>query len=179
MLVILIIGILVSGVTLAVSGKDPGERLSDEALRLQAKLQLASDFSLLNNVELGLFVKEREYSFLYYEEQRWQAIDDQPALEMFELEEDYKLELTFDDLPIQTMPYVLGQGFESEEQESALTEEERELLPQVMIFPGGEVTPFRATITFTDPDFQDWSIAVESNGFVPIVIDRGEDDDQR
>lgn len=99
MVVILIIGMMVSGVSVIFGGKTNEETLRDEMFRFSATFQFASDYALLNNKELGLVVENNAYGFVEYKgEEGWLPFDDDPVLAIRELPETFELELVVEGL---------------------------------------------------------------------------------
>ena len=70
LVVLLIIGIVVSMATLAVGGNE-ARALKDEAQRLTALIDLATQESVLNSREMALELDQDSYQFLAYVEEEW------------------------------------------------------------------------------------------------------------
>lgn len=159
MLVLLLMGLIVSTVTFTALGKSAEQKLEEQAQRFAVVVNMASDFAVLNQQELGLRIEEGSYYFVYLdEEQKWQRIEQDKVFEQRELEEDVTLALELDDLPWQEEESLFDQGLFDEtlsvsEDEVEIGEEEEKLPPpQVLLLSSGEITPFSLTFQF-EPSF--------------------------
>ena len=86
LVVLVIIGIVVSFASMAI-GDNRGEQLEQEARRLAALLQLASDESVLTAAPVGVRFYNDGYSFLRRQGDEWQSIEDDRQLRSRELPE--------------------------------------------------------------------------------------------
>lgn len=156
MAVLVIMGLIVSMVSLNFSSASNKEKLHTEAKRFAAVFNMAADFALLNNVELGLeIIEDNEYRFLFLDDNdQWQIVSGDKALEPYQLPEEYKLELNLDDFPWQQEESLFAEdAFETEE--FTLDEEEQKPpFPQVFILSSGDITPFILHFDFL-PEFSD------------------------
>jgi general secretion pathway protein H len=74
MVVIMLVGIMATMVQFNASGKRPEDVLQQESARFAAIFEVASEYGMLNNIELGLMVKKDSYQFLGYDGTRWAEI---------------------------------------------------------------------------------------------------------
>ncbi|MCI2282662.1 hypothetical protein L3081_03615 [Colwellia sp. MSW7] len=113
----------------------------------------------MNNIELGLYIDKNTYQFLGYDGVKWSEIASQDWLTAQTLPEGVKFTLALDDLPIEE-PLLFDSSvftnedddflsFDSDEQDSD-SEKEKQLIPQVYILSGGDITPFSLTFQFSD-----------------------------
>lgn len=159
MLVLLLMGLIVSTVTFTALGKSAEQKLEEQAQRFAVVVNMASDFAVLNQQELGLRIEEGSYYFVRLdEEQKWQRIEQDKVFEQRELEENVTLALELDDLPWQEEESLFDQDLFDEtlsvsEDEVVIGEEEEKLPPpQVLLLSSGEITPFSLTFQF-EPSF--------------------------
>ena len=159
LVVIALIGLIISSVQFNFSGKRPEDTLKKVSYQFAALFENAANYGLLNNVELGLYIDKKSYRFLGYDGTKWAEIAQQDWLATQELPKGVTFTLTLDDLPIeepllfdssvfteQNEEYLSYQSVE-EEKDSA---QEKQLLPQVYILSGGDITPFSLTFHFTE-----------------------------
>lgn len=163
MLVLLLMGLTAGYVVFNALSTNPSEQLEREVHRLQVVLDMASDFAVLNQQQLGVFFDEenRSYTFMILDnEDNWQFIEDNPVYEPITLTEPFTFKLTLDDLPWQSQDRL----FERELFDSTLSvndkdiqigedeEEEPPPPPQILILSSGEITPFSLVFEYL-PDF--------------------------
>ncbi len=124
MAVMVIIGIMLTFVTLSTGGDRRAEEMEREAQRLVALLQLAGEESIMRSEQLALRVNETDYAFLILENGQWTALADDRPLRPRELPAGIELRLEL-----------------QENQPPGLTADDNEQ-PQVFILSSGEMTPF-------------------------------------
>lgn len=164
MVVLLMIGIAVSVVTLNFSGPDLDKQLLKKAQRFQIVFDMASDYAVMNQLQMGLRVEQEknQYYFMYLnDEDKWRPITNEELFSEHQLDEEYSLELELDDLPwVEDDSLFDNDIFDeqlsvSEEGTNIGDEEEEEPdPPQIFIFSSGEFTPFNLTFKF-EPQFGD------------------------
>jgi general secretion pathway protein H len=153
MVVIALIGVIVTMVQFSFSANKPEDKLKEQSFRFKVIFESAQEYGLLNNLELGLLVKENSYQFLAYDGVKWSLPAEQNWLAEQIMPNDIVLSLNLDDLPIEE-PILLDSKalFEEEEGFTLETEKDKEkkLIPQVYILSGGDLTPFSLTFQFSD-----------------------------
>jgi len=162
MLVLLIMGLAMGAVVLSYSGESGQDKLKKQTQRLQVVFNMASDFAVLNQRQLGLRVEDESnsYYFMYLdEEQQWQKLEGDNTFAKHTLPELFTLELSLTDLPWETEDSFFSSGVFDEELsvsdegvEIGNEEEKRLDPPQIFIFSSGEITPFSITMAF-EPEF--------------------------
>lgn len=159
LMVIALIGLIVSVVQFNFSGNKPEETLQKTSYKFATLFESAANYGLLNNIELGLYIDKNTYQFLGYDGVKWSEIASQDWLTEQTLPEGVKFTLALDDLPIEE-PLLFDSSvftnedddflsFDSDEQDSD-SEKEKQLIPQVYILSGGDITPFSLTFQFSD-----------------------------
>jgi len=156
MLVIVLIGVMVSAVQFTFSSSKPEQLLQQNSARFAGVFEVAAEYGLLNNIELGLLIEEDSYQFLAYDGMNWTPIADNPLFEVFTLPEGIELTLQLDDLPIEEpllfdSSLYINQNEEDDFKEAA----EKKLIPQVYILSGGDITPFSLTFSLADFTVED------------------------
>jgi general secretion pathway protein H len=162
MLVLLIMGLATGAVVLSYSGENGQDLLKKQTQRLQVVFNMASDFAVLNQRQLGLRVDDanNSYYFMYQdEEQEWQKLELDTTFAEHPLPDLFSMELFLTDLPWETEGSLFSSGVFDEELSVSNdgveigNEEEKKLdPPQIFIFSSGEITPFSLTLAF-EPEF--------------------------
>lgn len=174
MIVIVLIGLMVSTIQFAVQADSPEEALKKESMRFAGFFEIATEYSMLNNLELGLVIKKESYQLVFFDGERWAAIEDNSALTAYQLPEAIEIEIILDDLPIDEPQLYDANTFKLEEEDDfsessfdsvgfekeTLTEEEliakkTKFIPQVYILSGGDITPFSLRFYFNEEAFLD------------------------
>lgn len=159
MVVIVLIGLMASVVQFSFSGNSIDKQLEKESHRFTAIFNAASEYAMLNNIELGLAIEENTYQFLVFDGETWITSSSSPLLEAYTLPDTVEIELALDDLPLDEPP-LINTLEDNEESELTLSgselEEEKKLIPQVYILSGGDLTPFTLRFIPVD-DFDDES----------------------
>ncbi len=176
MLVIVVIGILMSVVQLNFQGGQSSKALEKESKRFAGLFELASDFGMLNNIELGLYTTDEGYQFLAYDGTQWTVLADEESLPAVTLPENIELALSLDDLPVDGGMLVDASSFVTEEDDFREEEEEKPV-PQVVIMSGGDISPFSVTFQFRD-DFSGENARYKVTGLytTPLTIEGPLDD---
>jgi len=176
MVVIVLIGLMASVIQFSFSGNQPEKLLEKESERFSAIFNMAAEYSMLNNLELGLLIEENSYQFLGFDGEKWVAELDNELLETYTLPEEMELSLALDDLPLEEAPLI---NYLQESEEIDLTfsgselDEEKKLIPQVYILSGGDLTPFSLRFAFADTynDVTDVSYKVTGLYTTPLTIE--------
>lgn len=176
MLVIVLIGIMVSAVQFSFSSSKPEQLLQQNSARFAGIFDVAAEYGMLNNIELGLYIDENTYQFLGYDGVTWAPIADKPIFETYTLPEGVELALQLDDLPIEDVLLFDPALLNNEDDESLFEEEEEEkkIIPQVYILSGGDITPFSLTFELADFAFDqgdDVSFKVTGIYTTPLTIE--------
>jgi general secretion pathway protein H len=164
MMVIVLIGVMVSAVQFTFSGNKPEQLLEQNSARFAGVFDVAAEYGLLNNVELGLFIDKNTYQFLGYDGVSWSPIANNPLFEVFTLPEGIEITLQLDDLTIDEPLLFDSSLLMKEDQEDNFTEaEKKKIIPQVYMLSGGDISPF--SLTFSLADF-----AIEGDENVSFIV---------
>jgi general secretion pathway protein H len=175
MLVIVLIGVMVSAVQFTFSGNKAEQLLEQNSARFAGVFDVAAEYGLLNNIELGLFVEKNTYQFLGYDGVSWSPIASNPMFEVFTLPEGIEITLQLDDLPIEEPLLFDSSLLINEDQDDNFTEaEKKKIIPQVYMLSGGDITPF--SLTFSLAEFaidgdEDISFKVSGIYTTPLMIE--------
>jgi general secretion pathway protein H len=164
MVVLFIMGMATGAVMLSYSGENGQDLLKKQAQRLQVVFNMASDYAVLNQRQLGLRVEEIDsiYYFMYLdEEEEWQKLELDETFAEHQLPDLFSLNLSLTDLPWETEDSLFNsnafdEGLSVSNDEVEIGDEEVEILdpPQIFIFSSGEITPFSITLAY-EPVFSD------------------------
>lgn len=164
MMVIVLIGVMVSAVQFTFSGNKPEQLLEQNSARFAGVFDVAAEYGLLNNVELGLFIDKNTYQFLGYDGVSWSPIANNPLFEVFTLPEGIEITLQLDDLTIDEPLLFDSSLLMKEDQEDNFTEaEKKKIIPQVYMLSGGDISPF--SLTFSLAEF-----AIEGDENVSFIV---------
>ncbi|QJR80816.1 type II secretion system minor pseudopilin GspH [Alteromonas pelagimontana] len=161
MLVLLLMGMAASYVVFNAFGASESDRLKEQATRLQVLVDMASDYAVLNQMELGLHIEpeENRYFFSYLDdEDKWQRISEEKIYQDYTLPDPFTMTLNLDDLPWNTEDQlfdrrIFDESFGLDDVDVKIGEEEKRLPPpQVLIMSSGEITPFTLTFNY-EPGF--------------------------
>lgn len=183
MVVLFMIGLAVAVVMLNYSGTDYDKLLRKQAQRFQVVFDMASDYAVLNQMQLGLRIEpeKSQYYFMFLNDQdKWRPISNDKLFAEHQLDEDFYLELELDDLPWLAEDSLFDSGIFDEElsvsnESTSIGEEEEEEPepPQVFIFSSGEFTPFSVTFKF-EPQFGDAQpvyFRVNGHEYTPLELE--------
>ena len=132
LVVLLIIGVIAGFAVLSISGNNTEDRIKEEAQRLSALIDLASQEAALQSEELGIFFDGSEYTFVKQTNGKWQPLNDS-ILRKRTLPSLLTLELTTEGEP---PPKIKSD----------------EIVPQILILSDGELTPSTITLKSTAGD---------------------------
>lgn len=164
MLVLLIMGLAASAVIFNYSGETGPDLLKKQSQRLQVVFNMAADFAVLNQWQLGLRVEQGKNSYYFMildENEDWQKFALDQTFDNHQLPELFSIDLSLTDLPWQADESLFSSGIFDEElsvssDEVEIGKEEDKKLdpPQIFIFSSGEITPFTVTLKY-EPEFTD------------------------
>jgi general secretion pathway protein H len=179
-LVIAVIGLVVSVVSFNVIGRDPTDDVEQETRRLQVLFDMASDYAVLNQKQLGLRIDDDAMTYEFValnDEQKWRPIDSQPIFALATMPEFVSLELILDDLPWQTEDRMFDTklfdeslSISDEGVEIGSEEDIEPPPPQILLLSSGEITPFELRIIYDEPFAQNapFFFALQGEDVMPL-----------
>ena len=170
LLVIMIIGLLAKIVVPSVAWGGAEERIEKAAKRFKVVFDLASEFAMINNAELGVILKDNNYRFVTFDGTRWVNFQPEKYFEPSDHEEGFELELELEGLPWAENNLLGEVTFNVEEEDD---DDGKEMLsPQIFVLSSGDITPFRLTFSFK-PDIGEDTIVYKVWGefTVPTTIE--------
>lgn len=122
MVVVIIIGIVVSFITLAINNGGETQQLQQEAQRLASLLTFANQEAVLQAKELGVAFTSEGYRFYEWQYQHWQGLNNHDLFHP------------------RILPPTIQLAFYLADESVQLGEEQ--LKPQLLLLSSGEFTPF-------------------------------------
>ena len=147
-----IIGILASVVVLGATDVGRQRTIRAEAERLVLAVELARDEARLRNAVWGLLVDGGSYRFQEYDDagDEWHDVE-RREFSADATEDDVEFavgrisESSEDAAELAWKPE--GRGGEAPQRAIAVAGDDEDRVPDVVIYPGGEITPFRITVS--------------------------------
>ena len=129
------------------------DELDAQALRLHTTINMASEFAILNQVELGLLVEKNTLEYLVFDGEKWVTFDREELFKPIELKPRLKLTLNLEDLAW-AQDNLLEQSnwreLMSGGEDDSLLELKKLKIPQVLILSSGEVSAFQLILELKD-----------------------------
>jgi general secretion pathway protein H len=185
MLVIVLVGLMVSVIQFSATGDKAEETLELSSKRFAGIFNVAAEYGMLNNIELGVMIDKNGYQFLGYDGDKWSDVSENELFSRYKLPEGVELVLELDDLPIEE-PQLFDTKVFNELQEAnkdpddELTEdvdskkniEEKKLIPQIYMLSGGEITPFSLRFQFLKNDYTEPKLYFKVTGLytTPLTV---------
>lgn len=160
MLVLALMGLIISTVTYTALGTSNYDKVDDQAKRFQVVFDMASDFAILNQLQLGIRIDEEENTYTYLtldEEDEWIELSDNKLFASYQMPEYMTLELNLEDLPWQQEDQLFDRGVFDES--LSVSDEDVEIgneedipppPPQIFLLSSGDITPFELNMTYQD-----------------------------
>jgi len=150
MVVMVIIGVILSFVTLSVGSNSLARTMEQEAQRLTYLLKLAHQEAVMKSQEIGLSFFENGYKFYILQNEKWQLIQN----------DDKTFQPRQIPAIIQMTLLISGQVVDMRETQDA---------PQLFILSSGELTPFE--ILWTTESDESLRYRIVGNSVGKIILD--------
>jgi general secretion pathway protein H len=182
MVVLLLVGLAAGYVMYNAFGSSQADQLKNQAQRLQVLVDMASDFAVLNQRQLGVRFeqKDNEYYFVYLDdEDKWQRLEDEEMYATHTVPEPFTFTLNLDDLPWDVEDRLFDRDLFDEELSVSDegveigNEEDKPLPPpQILIMSSGEITPFTLSFNYEgsfdeDPVY----FSVQNQELPPLLLE--------
>lgn len=144
LLVAMLMGLVATAVTLSMGGARGDRELDKQARRFMATLQLAQEYAVMDGRLVGLRIEENGWQFMLRQakDRSWLALTGDKQIGQQQLPDNMQLALTLE-----------GFGWQPEpDEESEQQRDEQIRTPQLLIFPGGELSPFELRFTQQDDE---------------------------
>lgn len=195
MLVIVIAGLMASMIQFSFSGDKDEETLDQSSRRFAGLFDIAAEYGMLNNIELGLMVSRDSYQFLGYDGVKWTDVSENELFSEYQLPDGVELVLQLDDLPIEEPQLFDSKLFteSQEDNESSFNSDDdkeqeddsendseegkekkkKKLMPQVYMLSGGDITPFSLRFQFIENNYTQPKLHYKVTGLytTPLIIE--------
>ncbi|WP_404936406.1 prepilin-type N-terminal cleavage/methylation domain-containing protein [Pseudoalteromonas sp. SG41-5] len=129
------------------------DELDKQALRLHTTINMASEFAILNQLELGFQLDKDTLEFLVFDGEKWITFDREKLFAPMTVDERLKLTLNLEDLAW-AQDNLLEQSnwreLMSGGDDDSLLELQKMKIPQVLILSSGEVSAFQLIYELKD-----------------------------
>lgn len=181
-IVLALIGLILASVRFAFFAGNVQKDIEKEVKRLQVVFNMASDYAVINQLEMGLRLDDKEQSYEFVkldDEEQWVPVEDQKQFEKTYFSEGVYLELILDGLAWENDDSLFDKRIfdeklsVSEEGVDIGNEEDKAPPPpQVFILSSGEITPFELRMRYEALEIGDESFEFQLQGqdTVPLSL---------
>lgn len=175
LMVLVIIGFSINLVVYSLGDKQ-FEQFESETLKVHTMINLASEFAVLNQVELGFHLDKDTFEILAFDGQKWMPMKDEDIFKAHQFSEFVEVELVRDDLPWSRQNLLEQIDWRSllNGDEEDLLELEKMKIPQVLMLSSGEVSPFELRFRLAEEDDLEYYIQGEFIAPVKLLTERPE-----
>jgi general secretion pathway protein H len=149
------------------------EELEKQALRVYRVINLASEFAVLNQIELGFHLDKNVLEFLVFDGEKWKVFDAEALYEPITFGKEYKVNLNIEDLSW-SQDNLLEQANWRElmgtSDDESLLELKKLKVPQVLILSSGEVSAFQLSVELADSASEEASYFIEGEFIAPVNL---------
>jgi general secretion pathway protein H len=149
------------------------EELEKQALKVHTVINLASEFAVLNQIELGFHIDKNTLEFLVFDGDKWATFDAEALYEPITFTEQYRVNLQIEDLSW-SEDNLLEQSNWRElmgtDDEEGLLELKKLKIPQVLILSSGEVSAFQLSVELADRTTDEASYFIEGEFIAPVNL---------
>ena len=188
LLVLALMGLIISVVTYTAIGSNNYDKVEDQAKRFQVVFDMASDFAVLNQRQLGIRIDEEENTYTYVtlnDDEEWVEIPNNKMFAAYEMPEYMTLELNLEDLPWDAEGQLFDRSIFDEElsvsEDGVEIGDEEDIPPpppQLFLLSSGDITPFELSMTYEDDFSTELPITFILQGKETTPIDRLAPEDQ-
>ena len=151
LVVVVIIGVIVSAVTLSINLLGRDRETEDESRRFWALLRQAREEAELQGIDIGVFVASSAYEFLRFDARRnvWLPIENDLLYEPRALSEGLRFRVWLESREIVLQPQLPERTFaekDDEQEQNEARDKLDERPPQIIVMSSGEIVPFELQI---------------------------------
>lgn len=149
MLVMAIIALIATSVMFTLPSSTPSERSpQDIAVTLKQQLQFAREQAMVRQQPMGVLFQDQQYQFVRWQDNQWQSLSSNGLKgQQLQPELTWRLEPVNGGQLLQQQEDTQNALFQPEEDQRE--GEQEPVIPQIMIFPSGEITAF--SLQLDDP----------------------------
>ncbi|MEL7478301.1 MAG: prepilin-type N-terminal cleavage/methylation domain-containing protein [Pseudomonadota bacterium] len=149
------------------------EELEKQALRVYRVINLASEFAVLNQIELGFHLDKNVLEFLVFDGEKWAVFDAEALYEPITFGKEYKVNLNIEDLSWSQdnlLEQANWQELMGTSDDESLLELKKLKVPQVLILSSGEVSAFQLSVELADSASEEASYFIEGEFIAPVNL---------
>jgi general secretion pathway protein H len=181
-IVLALIGLILSSVRFAVFTGNVEQDIEKEVRRLQVVFNMASDYAVINQLEMGLRIDDQEQSYEFVkldDDDKWVALDNQKHFEKMVFSPGVFLEIMLDGLPWQNNDSLFDARIFDENLsvsndgvDIGNEEDKPPPPPQIFILSSGEITPFELLIRYEAQEMgeEDFEFTIQGKETVPLTL---------
>ncbi|MCO7252247.1 type II secretion system protein [Pseudoalteromonas sp. SSMSWG5] len=172
LMVLVVIGFVTKMVAYSFDG-GAEEELEKQALKIHTAINMASEFAILNQVELGFHIDKETLEFLVFDGEKWITFDREKLFAPIKVDERFKLTLNLDDLAWAEQNLLEQSNWRelmSGGDEDSLLELQKLKIPQVLILSSGEVSAFQ--LVYELKDEREPQYFIEGEFMAPVKLRR-------
>ncbi len=177
LLVVLLMGLAASAVTMTMSGADRNKELERTALQFMAATEMVLDETVLSGHFIGIVVEDTSYKFVYYDEAKWHALDNDRLLSERQMDQGVEISLILDGLPLVQEDEEQDSWFEEPLIEKSEEDKKKFPEPQIMLFPSGEMSSFEMTFFSHDEKGEEIEALVVGDSLGRLTLGRDDETD--
>lgn len=154
-------------------GGDQEDELEKSAVKMNTVINLAADYAVLNQLELGFHLDKGILEFLAFDGEKWIPLTGNKVFKAVKFPEFLDVELQLDDLPWaeeNLLEQVDWRELMDTEDEESFLELEKLKIPQVILLSSGEVSPFSLSLSLkeqAEPTF-----FIQGEFMAPVIFKR-------
>ncbi|WP_076541332.1 type II secretion system minor pseudopilin GspH [Shewanella sp. UCD-KL21] len=170
LLVALLMGLAAAAVTMTTSTSGPEQALNKTARQFIATTELVIEETILSGQFLGIVVEEDEYQFVYYDEKKWHPITQDRQLAPRQMDPGVSLSLLLDGLPLVQEDEDDESWFDEPLIEASKEDKKKNLEPQILLFPSGEMSTFELSFLTDDDQGKEIEVLVVGDALGRLAI---------
>ncbi|WP_269432816.1 MULTISPECIES: type II secretion system minor pseudopilin GspH [unclassified Pseudoalteromonas] len=149
------------------------DELEKSAVKMNTVINLAADYAVLNQLELGFHLDKGILEFLAFDGEKWIPLTGNKVFKAVKFPEFLDVELQLDDLPWaeeNLLEQVDWRELMDTEDEESFLELEKLKIPQVILLSSGEVSPFSLSLSLkeqAEPTF-----FIQGEFMAPVIFKR-------
>lgn len=177
-----LIGLIMASVRFTIFSANAEDDIKKEVKRLQVVFNMASDYAVINQLELGLRIDNETQSYEFValsDEETWLPIDDQKHFAKTLFSEGVFLEMSLEGLPWQDDESLFDNRIFDENLSVSTDgvdigneEDKAPPPPQVFILSSGEITPFELLVRYQAQEIGDdeFEFQLQGKETVPLTL---------
>ncbi|MCF1427445.1 MAG: type II secretion system minor pseudopilin GspH [Shewanella sp.] len=165
LLVILLMGLAASVVVLSINNSGPKQELERQARQFMATTEMVLDEVVLSGQFVGLVVDDHSYQFVLRKDGKWVPLQKGRLIGKREFDDEIELSLVVEGLPLVQDDEDDDSWFDEpfKEADVGLSEKDKELNPEVFLFPSGEISGFELSFLTKDDNNKEIKVSVIGN----------------